>query len=193
MQIEKSELTELITLVVETTIKTLVDKKLLVSANPKMENSAANEKTAYQKTETLLYNYNGFKRVIQERYDEIDELKRVGIPKKSTSIVEYTPHTGKVSSIVLPEESVESAVQERLRSVQGTVQVVELIDKCMSALKNDPYYCILEMRYFEGRTQEDIAEHLGCSQVTVSKNKNRLVKELSLRLFPNLIAEEMMH
>ncbi len=193
MQIEKSELTELITLVVETTIKTLVDKKLLVSANPKMENSAANEKTAYQKTETLLYNYNGFKRVIQERYDEIDELKRVGIPKKSTSIVEYTPHTGKVSSIVLPEESVESAVQERLRSVQGTVQVVELIDKCMLALKNDPYYCILEMRYFEGRTQEDIAEHLGCSQVTVSKNKNRLVKELSLRLFPNLIAEEMMH
>jgi RNA polymerase sigma factor (sigma-70 family) len=193
MQIEKSELTELITLVVETTIKTLVDKKLLVSANPKMENAATTEKTAYQKTETLLYNYNGFKRVIQERYDEIDELKRVGIPKKSTSIVEYTPHTGKVSSIVLPEESVESAVQERLRSVQGTVQVVELIDKCMSALKNDPYYCILEMRYFEGRTQEDIAEHLGCSQVTVSKNKNRLVKELSLRLFPNLIAEEMMH
>ena len=76
--------------------------------------------------------------------------------------------------------------------MQGTVQAIALIDKCMAQLRNDPYYGILEMRYFDGRTQEDIALEFGCSQVTISNNKNRLVRELSMRLFPNQAINEMM-
>ena len=94
--------------------------------------------------------------------------------------------------LVLEEESVEAAVRTVERSVQGTVQAIALIDKCMAALKDDPYYEILEMRYFEGRTQEDIALYFGCSQVTISNNKNRLVRELAMRLFPNQVIDEYM-
>lgn len=151
------------------------------------------EKSAYAKTESLLYNYNGFVKIVEERQREIEELRVHGVPQRSGSIVEYTPSNGTVGQIVLPEESVESAVRTVQDSVQGTVQVIALIDKCMAALKNDPYYRVLEMRYFEGRTQEDIALEFGCSQVTISKNKSRLVRELSMRLFPNQVVKEMLN
>jgi DNA-directed RNA polymerase specialized sigma subunit len=148
-------------------------------------------KTAYQKTEQLLYNYNGFKRIVAEKQREIEELREYGVPQKSGSIVEYSPHGGTVQGTVLPEESVENAVRNVEASVQGTVEAIALIDKCMALISTDPYYKILEYRYFDGRTQEDIAAEFNCSQVTISNNKNRLVRELSMRLFPDQVVDEM--
>ena len=149
-------------------------------------------KTAYQKTEALLGSYKAFKKIIEERMVEIENIRKYGVPQKSTSIVEYTPGTGgTVKGIVLPEDSVEIAVRNVQASVQGTVQAIALIDKAMAALRSDPYYRILEMLYFEGRTQEDIALDFNCSQVTISNNKGRLVKELAMRIFPNQVIDEM--
>lgn len=153
---------------------------------------AVSGKTAYQKTEQLLYNYMGFKRIISEKEAEIETIRLYGVPKRSASIVEYSPHSGTVHGIVLEEESVEQAIRSVQASVHGTVQAVALIDRCMEMINTDPYYKIIPMRYFEGRTQEDIADIFGCSQVTISKNKNRLIKELSIRLFPNQAVAEMM-
>lgn len=150
-------------------------------------------KTAYQKTEQLLYNYNNFKKIIKERELEIETIRKYGVPQKSASIVEYTPHSGgTVQGLVLDEESVEAAVHNVQASVEGTVQAISLIDKCMEALKLDPYYRILEMRYFEGRKQEDIADEFNCTQANISHNNRRLINELSIRLFPNQAINEMM-
>lgn len=179
------DIQEIVSLAVNETIKLLEEKHLLKSPNEK--------KTAYAKTEQLLYNYRGFRRIVQERLQEIEDLKKFGVPGKSKSIVEYTPHgSGSAQGIVLGEESVQDAIASVQASVQSTVQVISKIDRCMAQLRNDPYYCILEMRYFEGRTQEDIALELKCAQQTVSKNKNRLVRELSMRLFPDQVAQEML-
>lgn len=195
MQIEKQELVELISSVVKETITQLglvngganANSTVVVESKPK-------EKTAYQQTEQLLYNYRAFQKIVQERMDEIEDIKKYGVPKKSGAIVEYGGNVGGTPrGIVLPEESVETAVQRILDSVQDTVAAISLIDKCMAQLKSDPYYCILEMRYFDGRTQEDIAFQLNCSQVTISKNKGRLVRELSMRLFPNKVIDELMN
>lgn len=193
MQIEKSELAELIASVVKETITQLglVNASGKASATGPSEGKCK-EKTAYQKTEQLLYNYRAFQKIVQERMEEIEDIKKYGVPKKSGAIVEYGGSTGTVRGIVLPEESVETAVQRITDSVQDTVQAISLIDKCMAQLKSDPYYCILEMRYFDGRTQEDIAFQLNCSQVTISKNKGRLVRELAMRLFPNQVVGELM-
>jgi RNA polymerase sigma factor (sigma-70 family) len=185
MQISDSKIKDLVTMIVTGVIEAL-EKGNYIDTKSK-------HKTAYQKTEQLLYNYNGFKRIIKEKELEIETLRTYGVPKKSTSIVEYSSKSGTVQGMVTEEESVESAIRNVQASVQGTVQAITLIDNCMAALKHDPYYSILEMRYFEGRTQEDIAVTLGCSQVTVSKNKSRLIKELAMRLFPDQAIAEMMH
>lgn len=184
MQIEKQDLEQLVALVVQNTVKVLEDRGFITPPS-------ANAKTAFEKTETLLYNYRGFCKIVQERKQEIEDIRKYGAPGKSAGF-EYNPHTNVVTGIVTEEERVEAAVHTVERSVQGTVQALALIDKCMETLKNDPYYDILPMRYFEGRTQEDIALEFKCSQFTISTNKKRLVEELSLRLFPNQVIQEML-
>lgn len=190
--LDERTINQIVELVVNTVIQTLEDKNLLVAQ--KTEKTDKPEKTAYQKTEQLLYNYNGFKRIVGEKMTEIDNLRKYGVPKKDGSIVQYSAHSGgTVRGIVLEEESVEVAVRNVLDSVQGTIRAIDMINKAMSALSTDPYYKTLEMRYFEGRTLEDIAADLKCGTMTVSRNKSRLVKELSMRLFPDQVISEYLN
>ena len=185
MQIEQSIIESITQLVVKTTLETLEDKGML-KTNKK-------ERSAYQKTEQLLYNYNGLKRVVEDRMKEIEEIKQYGVPTKSKSITQFGGASGTVKGIVLEEESVEAAVRARLASVEGTVQVLATIDKCMDKLRADQYFDTLEMLYFEGQTMEAIAVYYGCGVATVSRNKNRLVKELAMLLFPDEVVKEMMN
>lgn len=190
MELSKENMVEFASLVANAVVDAL-EKKNITSIG----NASANgkvEKTAYQKTEQLLYNYNGFKRIVKERMDEIEEIKKYGVPKATSFGGNIVGKGGTPHGIVLEEESVDIAVANVLKSVQGTVDALALIDKCMKSLEHDPYYDILRMRYFDGRTQEDIAAYYGVSQVSISKNKNRLVKELSIRLFPNQSINEML-
>lgn len=189
MQIDKQDKQELAELVATAVVNTL-EKRGLIGGNAEPKPVG---KTAYQKTEQLLYNYNGFKRIVAERQREIEEIRLYGVPKKCGAVGERVQNGNLPKGIVLEEETVEDAIRTVERSVQGTVQAISLIDKCLSALENDPYYPILEMRYFEGRTQEDIAVRLNCAQKTVSVNKARLVRELSMRLFPDQVVDEMMN
>ena len=189
---ERQEMVELAEIVSKAVVAALKENNLVGGAdNPVQKRS---EKTAYQKTEQLLYNYRGFQKIVADRMQEIEDLRKYGVPQKSAmSGGERVQSSRSNVGIVLPEESVEQAVRTVQESVQGTIQAIALIDKCMNSLRSDPYYKILELRYFEGRTQEDIAWHYNVSQVTISNNKNRLVRELSMRLFPNQVVDEMMH
>ena len=186
MQMSKSDMLEFATIVATAVVDALKKESPNVLGNT----TPKHEKTAYQKTEQLLYNYMNFKRIIKERMLEIEEIKLYGVPKDN-SVQEYVQRGGLPHGIVLPEESVESAVCRIQASVKTTVQAVTMIDKCMASLKQDPYYQVLEWIYFEGRTQEDIADEMKCSQMQISKQKTRLVRELSIRLFPNQAVEEM--
>lgn len=188
MQIDEQTLHKFASMIAASVIEALESKGIIGTSTTKPSNS----KSAYAKTEALLYHYNGFKRLIKDRKLEIETLRKCGVPKKSPSIVEYTSKSGTVHGLTLEDDTVEAMITNVERSVEGTVQAISLIDKSMDVLRSDPYFCILEMRYFEGRTQEDIADYLGCSQVTVSKNKNRLVRELSMQLFPNQAIAEML-
>lgn len=192
---DKHEMMELAEIVATAVVNTLEQKGLVNVVN--VVNTKANversETTAYQKTEKLLFNYKGFKRIVEERKEEIADLRKYGVPGKSSmSGGERVQTSRTVQGIVLPEESVEDAVRAVEASVQGTVRVIALIDKCMDALKRDPYYKVLEMRYFEGRTLEDIGVYFSCDHSTISRQKNRLVKELSMRLFPDEVIKEYM-
>lgn len=187
MQINKSEMVEFAEIVAQAVIKAISQNGNSGKQLPKQE------KTAFQKTEQLLYNYNGFKRIINERMQEIEDLRKYGVPQKSSGAMGERVQTSRTNvGIVLEEESVEAAVRSVQASVEQTIRAINLIDKSMNALRNDPYYEVLPMRYFEGRTQEDIAVVFGCSQQNISNNKNRLVRELSMRIFPNQTVNEML-
>lgn len=192
MRVAQQDYAEFAEMIATAVVETL-EKRGLVgnSPPPSVGNVQANTKSAYQKTEQLLFNYCGFKRIVEEKQQEIVEIRKYGVPR-SCAVHEFVRDGNVPHGLVLEEESVEAAVANVERSVRGTVAAIALIDKCMAALKHDPYYPILEMRYFEGRTMEDIAVVLKCAQSTASQNKARLVKELSLRLFPDQAISEMM-
>ena len=183
MQIDKDSIVEIVDAVANRVVELLEERGVL--------RSAKQEKSAFQRTEQLLYNYVGFKRIVDERMQQVVEIQTYGVPQ-SCAIKERVQGGSVQKGLVLPEESVEDAVQRIVESVQDTIRAIEFIDEGMDKLKVDPYYRILEMRYFEGRTQEDIATDFGVTQVTISNNKNRLVRELSMQLFPSQVANEMM-
>lgn len=185
MKLAQQELNDMVLLVTNTVLKYLEEHELLVK-------QSANEKTAYQKTEQLLYNYRGFKRIVAERQQEIDEIRKYGVPKSCGTMGDRVQGGTVQSGLVLPEESVEAAVHRVEASVQGTVQAIALIDKCMAMISGDPYFEIIPKIYFDGRTQEDLSLDLKCTQKTISKNKSRLVRELAMRLFPDQSIKEML-
>lgn len=187
---QREQMVELAELVATAVVNAL-EKKGVVATTP--VNPKDKPKSAYQKTEQLLYNYPNFKKIVAERQLEIEELRRYGVPQKSSGVNEYVDKGGMPQGIMLPEEATENAVRNVEASIAELVGVINLIDKCLYSLRNDPYYKIIELRYFEGRTQEDIALTLKCSQVTISNNKNRLVREMALRLFPNQVIKEYMN
>ena len=177
--------------IVASAVVTALEKKL-----PAIEKAAPrppkDKKTAYKKTEQLLYNYLGFKRIVEDRMQEIEEVKKYGVPKGGNPFAERVQGGSLPSGIITTEESVESAVQRLEFSIKGTVAAIALIDKAMWYIQGDPYYKIVEMRYFEGRTQEDIALEFGVSQVNVSYHNSRLVKSIALQIFPDQCIEEIM-
>lgn len=189
MQIEKSEMVEFADLVAQAVVKALNNQNQQNNNLGKQQPKP--EKTAYQKTEQLLYNYNNFKKILADRQKEIEELRKYGVPA-SCAISEYVNKGGMPQGLVLDEERVDAAVHTVQASVQGIVQALSLIDKCMATLGNDPYYKVLPMRYFEGRTLEDIGVEFGKDTATISRNRVRLVKELSMRLFPDQYINELM-
>lgn len=97
------------------------------------------KKSAYQKTEELLKNYNAFK--------ESDQ-----------------PYTEKL---------------------------VREIDMALEDIKDDLYYDIIIMSYFEGRSREYMAEYFDTTVTTVSRNKNRLINKLKARLFSDDVIMEV--
>lgn len=98
-----------------------------------------NRKTAYQKTEELLRNYNTFK--------ESDQ-----------------PYTQKL---------------------------VTKIDDALQSIKDDIYYDVIPLIYFEDEMRENVADHFRTTVTTISRNKVRLVNKLKVVLFSDDVIYEL--
>ena len=182
VQIEKQQLEDIIVSVVKATISELGIGKV----EPKQE------KSAYQKTELLLYNYTNFQRVIKEKMEQINEIKKHGVPKRGEAVHSYNGGSS-VSGLVTDEETIDNAVHVLEQSVAEVQVALDRIDLAMKCITNDPWYKILEYRYFDGMNQEDIAKEFNCMQPNISKHRSRLIRELSMRLFPNDVVKEMLN
>ena len=62
-------------------------------------------------------------------------------------------------------------------------ELVEKVEDALASLKDDKYFEIIPLFYFQKRTRENIAEIFDTSTTTISRNKNRLVNKISIVLF----------
>ena len=81
------------------------------------------------------------------------------------------------------------------RNIVGRAQTAELVrrvERALATVKDDPYYDIIEHYYFEGQSRNTIAEYFGTNPKTISRNKQRLVRQISLHIFSDEIINEIM-
>ena len=148
-----------------------------------------NKQTAFQKTEQLLYNYMNFKQVIVDKQKVIEQIKQEGIQKRSKSIVNFT---GNYQLDTRNDfEKAEEQIEALENSIMITKRYIEIIDAALSKLEDDNYYDLIRLRYFEGKTREEIAEHFDVDVATVSRNKNRLINILKIHLFSDEVICEI--
>ena len=144
----------------------------------------------FQKTETLLFNYNNFVAAVHDSEEQIREIRNMGLAKKSKSITSFMGDTGYVevkSDLEKAEEKIEM-IEFR---IQTTKNFIKVIDDAVACLRDDKYYDLIRLRYFEGKSRDEIAEYFDCDTKTVTRNKNRLINLLQIRLFSDEVIQHI--
>ncbi len=155
----------------------------------KQQGLVKTKKSPFQKTETILYDYNNYLDAINDKYEQIEEIRAEGMPKKSTSVSIYSSHSS-FDSRSEDEKSLEK-IEDIEKSIIVTKALVSSIEAVLEGLKKDKYYKIIEMKYFEGKKRDEIVEYFGVDASTINRNKNRLIKILQIRLFSDETILEM--
>lgn len=150
----------------------------------------------FQKTETILRNYNGIKKSLSLLNDKLRDLKKEQMKLK--------PIIVKSDKVVLKEadknyyytdETLNNDINELTQLIIKTKAEINFIDQCLLSISDDKYYRIIDLWYFKGRqqgyTREKIAEIFDCDPDTITRNRIRLVHELKFLLFPKKSLSEL--
>ena len=133
-------------------------------------------KHRFYQTECLLYAYRGAIEVIKEQEEYIAFLDKYGLPRVSKSLVGAAKID--IFKDILQEKI--DALRESIEFLRGSIR---LIDMALSSIRQDKFYNVIEMKYFEGMSMEDIAEHCYVSVSTVYRQRERLVDALAGVIF----------
>lgn len=73
-----------------------------------------------------------------------------------------------------------------------TRKVVAQIDSALSMIRSDTYYQIIPMYYFEHLTIFEISENFHVSEKTITRNRKRLIRQLSAVLFSDDVITDIL-
>ena len=76
-------------------------------------------------------------------------------------------------------------------SLKITSEFIDLIDEALKGISHDPYYDIIPMKYFDGFTHEQIAEHFDVQPAAISKQRKRLINQLRGVIFSDDFITEL--
>ena len=152
--------------------------------------------TTFKNVERILYEYPKLKASINEREKEISELKRYGIQEKSKSITSLSSNSMKKAK----EDIIDDSIDNLKKHIFKTKVIIKHIESVINTLKDDPYFDIIHLKYFEGKTHEQIAEYIDkknnkketTSTSTIAANKNRLIESIRPLLLPNDLIGELL-
>lgn len=178
----KKETEQLINDTVNKTVEELLKQKLIKKK----------DMNTYQKTEQLLYNYNNFKDVVKDKQEMIEQIKKVGLSKTSCSFIPMPQETG-FKYIPSEQEKIETEIAAIESSIAVTKNYIEIIDKALKTIEDDPYFKTIRMCYFEGKKHYVVANEWDTpvNETTIGRNKSRLVKKLSIYLFSDDVIREL--
>lgn len=138
-------------------------------------------KTIYQETERRLRAYPTLKANIVRYEADIEDIKHEDMGK-SADIVMFQSHSGKA-----PELDLEDLRQAKIFSVtekirRDSIEVKE-IDIALDYVSSYEYCQIIQLVYFENKTQKEIEDKMHCDRSTIWRNRKMLVNRISEVLY----------
>lgn len=186
MQIKESIIEEIVNKTVEKVVAELRRERMLSGG------AVVGGMNAYKKTEQLLYAYPKLIEIVDAKREEIDELQTHGLRQTSKSVVVWSPKSNVQDGTVLEEDTVQRAVQRIQNDIDRLEYSIYTVENALDKIKNDPYYDVITLKYFDGLVNEAIADELQRDTSTITRNKNRLVSALATYLFPTDKVDELM-
>lgn len=156
-----------------------VSKKLIAAVEKSVEEKHAMHRNYFKQTEKLLSAYPYLKQKIKQDEKDIQDLQTEVYTTKSKDVI-YR----RVTTMSKEEEEIQSErIRNRKASMERTKKEVERIESALDQVRDDSKYKIIRLKYFNNKTNEEIAEVLDCDERTVRRHKNRLINKLKVILF----------
>lgn len=135
----------------------------------------------FRQTEKLLYNYKFIKGYVELRKRDLQDLEYNGV-----KAIQYSDPAVKSNIISDPvAREYESIEKQRLflqRVIMEKERIIERIE-CALGLLNDVENRIIEMKYFKGVRNNDIADNLGYSRKQIERIKKSAVQHIGVVLW----------
>ena len=72
-----------------------------------------------------------------------------------------------------------------------TPKFVAMIDNALQGVADDPYFQIIELKYFNGWTHEQIAEYFDVQPAAISKQRTKLINRIRAGIFSDDFISEL--
>lgn len=76
-------------------------------------------------------------------------------------------------------------------AAKQTEEIASKIERGLQEIVNDPYYEVIALIYFEGKTLEDVAGTFNVSSQAISYARKRLVNQLKVFIFTERFLDEV--
>lgn len=140
---------------------------------------AREPKDVFKATEKRLYAYPVLQAKIKDDEEMLEEIEQYGLRGRSKSITRFIK-----SGIRLEPDEIKEAVMLDLRAtIDGDKYEISRIDKAIEQIADDEYRDIIRYKYFEQKSEDEIADLMHCAPRTVREHKSRLVGRLSVFLY----------
>jgi len=173
----------------EKDIDRIADKIIERMKNEK-EIKTEKQLTPFQKTEKLLSELALLKGAIDSKNMLIEDLKKEGISiqKRETGVNVQS------SKVYLSElEKVENRIEKLKEEIVRIENVVNMVERALGTIRNNKYYDIIEMKYFDDLTFEHISEKLDISVITAKRYKNKMIRQLQLVIFSDDVIKNILN
>lgn len=137
---------------------------------------------AYRATEGRLYRVP----VLRERVED-DKEDLMALESGEADLLGPRPALLELGRGSGPRRSPQDIRTDQMAALRSRLAANERelrrISAALGCIADDPYFPAIDLRYFQGMREVDIAERLQCDPATVRRNRTRLVKRLALRLY----------
>lgn len=135
----------------------------------------------FKDTESLLYNRKNYETFIELTNLKIEEIRKgreIVVKKYDNDIVQ-----GGIIEYKSEIEKREDLISKLEKTVENKKFLIEYIDLALKVVENNKYYPIIELKYFENKTIEDISDILKISRGTVINQRKILISKIKAVIF----------